>query len=215
MRARRWLEWVFIKEGFVNLFWNFHYAVILGIITLVLFLGVVTIGPALLALCSSMRLAAEGKAVTVEHYLREVKRLFIPGIVFSGILGFAAGSLYSNLYVLANTASAGYHGVAYLAIALVTVLLFFLIYYPFVALRESRILQIIVKSAFYTAEHFWDTIIHISLLYLLWRILAISPVVAAIVFLPLATYALNRFIVANNQVIDELDEKSARETGHG
>ncbi|NLY60665.1 MAG: hypothetical protein GX054_04110, partial [Clostridiales bacterium] len=58
LTLRSWLEWSFIKVGLKNLFWNFHYLVLFGIITLLSVMGIVTFGCGIMALASSTRLIA-------------------------------------------------------------------------------------------------------------------------------------------------------------
>src|SRR5690554_1641433 len=86
MKIKPWLEWPFIKEGFKNLFWNFHYVLLYGIFTLLSMAGVVTAGVGLVSMASSIRAAALDKKPTIGLYFAEWKRCFIPGLFLSLLL---------------------------------------------------------------------------------------------------------------------------------
>jgi hypothetical protein len=203
LRLRVWLEWQFVKEGFKNLFWNFHYMVLFGIFTLIFAAGVVTLGPGVMALASSIRVTAMDEKVTIGFYFTEFKRLFVPGLFLSIIVLVLLASLWSSLNILASGMDGMEKTAAYTAIAIITVLSFFLFYYPFAGFEEKKISRIIIKSFIYTVGHLWDTVVQISIIYILWRILSISPPILVLMFLPLSFFIVNRFIIANNKAVDE------------
>ena len=203
MKVKGWLEWQFVKEGFKNLFWNFHYLVLFGIFTLIAMAGVITLGPGVMALASSTRLAALDEKVTIGFYFKEFKRLFLPGLFLLAIVIIILASLWSSLNILASDRSNLENAIAYISIALITTLSFFLFYYPFAGFGEKKVLTIITKSFIYTLGHLWDTVVQISIILILWRLLSISPPVLAILFLPLSCFTVNRFIIANNKAVDD------------
>lgn len=202
MKIRRWLGFDFVKEGFMNYLWNFHYIVLFGIITLIFCIGVITVGPALMALASSTRLIAINAKITVGYYFKEFKRLLLPGILLSLIIIICLASLWSSFSILSMNISRLYNIFAFLAIAVISVIFFFLIYYPFAGFTETRSTKIIIKSVLYTTIHFWDTVVQISILYLVWKLLSFSPPLLMILFLPTSTYIINRFILGNNEEVN-------------
>lgn len=210
MTLRSWLEWSFIKEGLKNLFWNFHYLVLFGIITLLSVMGIVTFGCGIMALASSTRLIANDEKIGVSYYFSEFKRLFVPGVILSIIILTFLASLWSSFAILSSDTIAIQKYIAYIAISIITVLSFFLFYYPFAGFKENRVFVIMRNSFVYTLGHLWDTVVHISIVYILWRILSFSPPILAIMFLPFSFFIVNRFIIANNRSIDYKKSKPAQ-----
>ncbi|HHY81681.1 MAG TPA: DUF624 domain-containing protein [Clostridiales bacterium] len=209
MKQKAWLSWSFVKEGFLNLFWNFHKLVIYGLLVAVCMAGIITIGPALMALASSTRMVAEDEKSTVRFFAAEFRRLFLPGLFLSVLIIIMSASFWSSLYVLSLNRTGLERSIAYAAISLLTVFAFFFFYYPFAGFNESKIRSIMLKSCAYAMGHLWDTIVQISIMVILWKMLSFSPVILAILYLPLSFYFINRFIIANNMEIDSKNKTSA------
>ncbi|HHU77353.1 MAG TPA: DUF624 domain-containing protein [Clostridiales bacterium] len=202
MRMKPWLEWSFIKEGVKNLFWNFHYLLLYGIFTLVSIAGIITAGVGITAMASSIRVAAMDEKLTVRLYFAEWKRHLKPGLLLSLLLILILASFWSSLHILSWNKGGLETSAAYAGIAVSTVIAFFSFYYPFAAFDEVSVRNIFFKSVVYTIGHFWDTIVQLSILLIIWKILAISPVFLVLLYLPLSFYIINRFIIANNREVE-------------
>lgn len=202
MKARRWLEFNYIVNSFKNYFWNFHYILLYGLLTMVLSLGILTAGPALIALCSSMRLISDDRKATFAYYFGEFRRCFALGSIFSCIVVTGGISVWLSLNIITQELRT-YTVFSYIAITMVLLVLYMLFYFPFAAFSEEKFIQAAKKSISYSIAYFWDTLIHICGLYILYRIMTISTVVVVSLFASTSAFIINRFIHANNKTVDE------------
>ncbi len=65
-----WMRWNYIKEGFISLFWGFHYILLFGLLTSILCIGVFTSGSAIMAMCSCTRRMAKDEGVSLSIYFK-------------------------------------------------------------------------------------------------------------------------------------------------
>ena len=203
MKMKRWLQWDFVKEGFINLFWGFHKLVLFGFFTLVLNIGIITIGPAFIALCSVMRKVADDSKVGIFDYFNEFKRTFVPGLILSGAIIISMVSIFASYTLYAGQQPQLFKMLAAFALAAVIAILFLLFYYPFAAYEDVKPSKILMKSIYYAVSHAFDTIVLISLLYVLFRIMLLVKALLFILYMPLAVFIMNRYILANNKEIQE------------
>jgi len=198
IKHKLYLRLPYIKDGFLNLFFNIHIVILLGVISTILFFGIITSGPAVIALGASMRKIAQNDKTNLKYYFKIFKEKFIFGVFFTIPLFLVVISLLvkfndENLKLISQIGT--------------MLMICFFIYYPIASLSENKILIVIKNSFYYLINHILQTIFAISFLYLLLIGIAYTSQLLIILFLPFSLYILNRIILANNIEIDLQEER--------
>lgn len=193
-----YLRLPYIKDGLLNLFFNIHIVILLGVITTILFFGIITAGPAIIALGASMRKIAQNDKMNFKYYFKIFKEKFIFGMFFDIPLFLVIISLSiefndNNLKLLSQIGT--------------MLMICFFLYFPIASLRENKIQLVIKNSFYYLINHLLQTIFVIGFLYLLLIGIAYTSQLLIILFLPFGLYVLNRIILANNIEIDLQEER--------
>lgn len=205
MKLKEWMKTKYMFASLQGYIMNFHYILVLGLVTLISFAGVITSGPFLIALCSTFRKIIRGEKAGLSFYFSEIKNKFIPGIFLSVILLISGANFYLLLYGtdIGNSQNIPLVVVSFLSV-LILGLLFF--YYPFACFSEKKIGVIIRNAIVYLVFNPLETVVTISFIYIMYSIFMLIPAVALLLFLPTAVYAGNYFIEGNNIKENELEE---------
>lgn len=203
MRLRRYLSFGYIRETFLTLFWEFHWILLFGMLTMLLALPIVSAGPALLALCAMMRHLARGEGVKLRDYFAQFRRLLKPGLFFSLLLALGTASVWASLRELSNGATGAVLASCVVALILVMAGCFFLFLFPFVAYDRKTIAEAAAHSAIYAANNMLDVLSAISLCVILFFAARALRMIGLLVFLPLCCYWVARMVHAHNLDVEE------------
>jgi uncharacterized membrane protein YesL len=169
--------------------------------TLVCSLPLVTLGPSIVALSSTLRQLAEYRNVKVRDWFAEFRRTFTRGLPYGFLLLLLLISLYLIFQLM--DVSGVVSGLAAFALIGVLLALWLTFWYPYAAYSEPSIKQIFVKAMQYGFGHKLDTLAAISVMLIVMAITFFNDVIM-IFFLPLAfVFTTCRILVANNAQADE------------
>jgi uncharacterized membrane protein YesL len=171
-------------------------------LTLICSIGIITSGPAILALSGCTRLIAQDCKVSFKEYLSGFRMKFLPGVVLSVFIAVGIASVLSSNYLLSIYENKIFVVLAVVSRTMVVLAGFFLIYYPPAAYNESKITVILLKSALFASKHVLGTFLYLGTIYLMFRIIVLASPLILFVFLPLALYIQSCFVIASNRVLE-------------
>ncbi|WP_135550255.1 hypothetical protein [Paenibacillus cymbidii] len=208
-QARGWLHWSYVKASLSCYYWNLHYVILYSLLTVVLLLPVVTAGPAICALCVSMRKVADDRSVKPSEYFRQLTALWKLGLPLSGAMAAGAGGVGCSLFLLTLEGETVYRTIAWTALFLIGMFVLFLFYYPFAVRSGQSFYTTLVQSAQYGVYYAVDTILIICMIVIYYKILAYFSGFAALALIPgTVAFMGARFIHYHNKRIE--DEQNGR-----
>lgn len=189
-----------IKKGvFIDVistyFFNLHYFLLFTIITFLFCLPLFTIGPSLISFCACCRHISEHKEFTIANYLFYFRQKFKIGLFLSFIIiSSVFGIISSNIEILVQA-----NPILMLICRFVAFfILVCFIYFPFAAYECEKITDTVIKSIIYITNHFFETIINLSIsVIIIYLIKDILPVF--LILIPSSIeYGLAKYIINNN-----------------